>query len=65
MADTEKTPKIGFFKGVQMEFKKITWLDRTSLIKQSVAVVAISVVTVAIIAIVDMGVQYGVQYLIK
>ena len=38
-AKNEKTKKPGFFKGVKAEYKKISWPDKDSLVKQSVAVV--------------------------
>ena len=55
----------GAFKGVKAEFKKITWPDKHSTFKQSVAVVAISVVVGVIIAILDFVIQNGVNILTK
>ncbi|MBQ9140571.1 MAG: preprotein translocase subunit SecE [Lachnospiraceae bacterium] len=52
-----------FFKGVKSEFKKITWPDKHSTFKQSVAVVSISIVVGVIIAILDFVLQYGVNFL--
>ncbi len=52
-----------FFKALKAEFKKITWPDRQSTFKQSVAVVAVSVVVGVIIAILDYVIQYGVNIL--
>lgn len=64
MADTaEKKQRGSFFKGVKAEFKKISWPDRQETLKQSVAVVAISVVVGGIIAILDYFVQIGVNFL--
>lgn len=63
MSNEEKTPKIKFFDGVKAEFKKIIWPDKDTLLKQSVAVVAASIVLGAIIALVDMLMQYGVNFL--
>ncbi len=60
---TEKQARPSFFKGVKSEFKKISWPDRQSTLRQSVAVVAISVVVGVIIAILDYVVQYGVNFL--
>ena len=57
------TKKTGFFKGVKSEYKKITWPDKKSTFKQSVAVVSISVVVGVLIAIIDYLVQYGVNYI--
>jgi preprotein translocase subunit SecE len=59
----EKQTRPGFFKGVKSEFKKISWPDRQATFKQSVAVVAISVVVGIIIAILDYVIQYGVNFL--
>ena len=66
MADSAKNQKVAkpsFFKGVKAEFKKISWPDTDSLLKQSVAVVCISVVLGAIIAVLDFLMQYGVDFL--
>lgn len=52
-----------FYKGLKIEFKKITWPDKTTLGKQSVAVTAISIVLGVIIVLIDMVVQYGVNWL--
>ncbi len=66
MADSaEKTKKQGFFKNVGIEFKKIIWPDKKTMFKQSVAVVAISVVAGIIIAVVDALAKYGVDFLIS
>lgn len=61
----EKKAKAGssFFKGVKAEFKKIIWPDRQSTLKQSVAVVAISVVLGVIIAILDYIAKTGVNFI--
>ncbi len=61
----EKKARPSFFKGVKSEFKKINWPDRKTTIKQSVAVVAISIVVGLIIAVVDYVVKYGVNFIIK
>ena len=68
MADSAKKSKAAkprFFKGVKAEFKKISWPDRDSLLKQSVAVVCISVVLGVLIAILDFLMQYGVDFLVS
>ena len=64
MAESEnKQPKTRFFDGVKAEFKKVEWPDRQSTFKQSVAVVAISVVTGVVIAVIDYLAQNGVSWL--
>lgn len=59
----EKQKRVSFWDGVKVEFKKIVWPDRKSTLKQSVAVVAISVVVGVIIAILDYFIKYGVNIL--
>ena len=63
MGDSAKKSQPGFFQGVKIEFKKINWPDRKSTFKQSVAVVIISVVAGALIAVLDLGAKYGVDFL--
>ncbi len=55
----------GFWKGLKSEFHKIIWPSRENLIKQSAAVVIVSVIVGAIIAVIDRGVLYGIDFLIK
>ena len=61
----EKTSKPKFFDGVKAEFKKVTWPDRDLLLRQSVAVVGVSIVLGGVIAILDMILQYAVDFLVK
>lgn len=58
--------KQSFWEGVTAEFKKISWPERTDLIKQSIAVLCTSVVVGVIIAIIDTVVKYGINnFLVK
>ena len=61
----EKASKPKFFDGVKAEFKKITWPDRDLLLRQSVAVVGVSIVLGGVSAILDMILQYAVDFLVK
>ena len=61
----EKASKPKFFDGVKAEVKKITWPDRDLLLRQSVAVVGVSIVLGGVIAILDMILQYAVDFLVK
>ncbi len=63
MAEADKKTRPSFFKGVKAEFKKISWPDRQSALKQSIAVVIVSIVVGLIIAILDYLIQYGVNFL--
>ncbi|MBR6627889.1 MAG: preprotein translocase subunit SecE [Lachnospiraceae bacterium] len=59
----EKQKRPGFFAGVKSEFKKITWPDRQSTVKQSIVVFCIALVVGIIIAILDFFIQYGVNFI--
>ena len=61
----EKASKPKFFDGVKAEFKKITLPARDLLLRQSVAVVGVSIVLGGVIAILDMILQYAVDFLVK
>ena len=60
----EKTPKTSWFKGLVSEFKKISWADRKSVVKQTIAVISVSVVVGLIIALMDWAIGYGVDFLV-
>ena len=60
---TEKSLKKSWFDGLKAEFKKIIWPDRKSLVKETGAVVAVSIVLGMIIAILDFIFKYGVDIL--
>lgn len=62
---SEKTQKKSWFKGLSREFKKIIWPDKKTLAKQTAAVVSVSVVLGAIIALLDFLIQYGVDILVS
>ena len=62
---SKKTQKESWFTGLNREFKKIVWPDKMTIAKETAAVVSVSVVLGAIIAIVDFLAQYGVDLLIK
>ena len=59
----EKQARPSFFKGLKAEYKKISWPDRQATLKQSIAVVVISIVVGVIIAMLDYVVKYGVNFL--
>jgi len=72
MANTEKAPekakakekKKSFWQGVKEEWKKIIWPTKADVAKQTVLVVAISVLTGVIIAAVDSGATMLVNWLL-
>ncbi len=54
-----------WFKGLQSEFRKIKWPDKGTIGKQAVAVIVVSVILGVIIAVVDLGIQNGVDFLVN
>ena len=67
MGDTVKAKKQkkNWFKGLKAEFSKIIWPDRQSLTKETVAVLAVSVLLGVIIAVVGLIVRFGIEFIVK
>lgn len=65
MGDSAKNdaPKASFWKSVKTEFGKITWPKKENLLKQSVAVLCVSLVLGFIITFLDTLIQYGINFL--
>ena len=53
----------GFFTGVKAEFGKIIWPTREDIVKQTTAVVVVSAVCCALIALLDIVFEYGVNFI--
>ncbi|MBQ7066419.1 MAG: preprotein translocase subunit SecE [Lachnospiraceae bacterium] len=62
-ATQDKQPKVSFSEGVKAEFKKISWPDKKTLGKQTITVTVTSIVVGCIIAVIDMVIQYGINFL--
>lgn len=60
----KKAPKKSFFKGLKAEFDKIIWPDPESAGKRTVTVVICSIVLGAIIAVMDLIIQYGLSFIL-
>ena len=65
MADKAEKNQKSWFDGLKAEFRKIIWPDRKTLVKQTGAVVAVSIVLGMIIAILDFIFQHGVDVLVN
>ena len=65
MGENTKTQEKSWFKGLKAEFNKIVWPDKNTLAKQTTAVVAVSVILGALIAVIDVILRYGIDLLIK
>ncbi len=65
MGDSAKTnaPKTSSWKNIKTEFGKIIWPNKEDLLKQSVAVLCISIVMGLIITFLDTLIQYGINFL--
>ena len=55
----------GFFTGVKAEFGKIIWPTKDDIIKQTTAVVIISVIIGALIAVFDYAFGYLINFITK
>ncbi len=59
-----KARKTSWFSGLKAEFKKISWTDRKSLTKETVAVISTSIVLALIIKVLDMIMTFGIDFLV-
>ena len=57
--------KGGFFKGLKAEFKKVIWPSKETILKQSTAVVIVSVILGIVISLLDMGIKFGVEKILQ
>lgn len=64
---TEKTAKKkgGFFKSLKAEFKRIVWPDKEKVIKETTAVVIVTVILGVIIALLDFVIKFGLDKIIQ
>ncbi|MBQ9341551.1 MAG: preprotein translocase subunit SecE [Lachnospiraceae bacterium] len=61
----EKKTKTTFATGLKQEFRKIIWPNKNSLVRQTIAVVVVTVVLGLIIAAVDYAAQLGIDVLMS
>ncbi|MCR5768439.1 MAG: preprotein translocase subunit SecE [Lachnospiraceae bacterium] len=69
MADIKKPEekpavKKSFFKGVKSEWRKITWPSKETLFKETTAVIVISVILGAAIALLDAVIKFGIGFIV-
>ena len=60
----KSTLKRSWFQELKAEFRKISWPDKNSLIKESVAVIVIAIIIGCIVAVVDTGLEEGFNALV-
>ena len=56
-AVAEKKEKNGFFKNLKIEFKKIVWPDRQSVVRQAVLIVIATIILGVLVRLLDVGIQ--------
>lgn len=61
----ENAPKTSWTTGLKTEFKKIIWPDKQSLVRQTIAVIAVSVALGVITTIIDAVLKYGVDIIVN
>lgn len=61
----ENAKKGGFFKGLKAEFSKVIWPSKDTILKQSTAVVIVSVILGIVISLLDMGIKFGVEKILQ
>ena len=60
----EKAPKTSFWKGLKAEFNKIIWPQKEDVTKQTIAVLAVSLMLGALIGVLDMIFKFGISLII-
>ncbi|MDI9241499.1 preprotein translocase subunit SecE [Fusibacillus kribbianus] len=63
MEESAKKKK-SLFKSLKAEFKKIIWPDKKSFTRQTIAVVLTTVFLGAIIALLDLVIKFGINFVI-
>lgn len=62
-ANKKDAKKDSFWKSMKTEFNKIAWPDKTETVKESVAVLCVSVVLGLMITLMDTIIQFGINFL--
>ena len=63
-SEAKPAVKKSFFKGVKSEWRKITWPSKETLFRETTAVIIISVVLGAVIALVDAVINAGLGLIV-
>lgn len=67
---TEKSAKTdkkkgGFFKSLKAEFQRVVWPDKDKIVKETTAVVVVTVILGAIIALLDYVIKMGLDKVLQ
>lgn len=60
-----KTQKKSWFKGLKAEFNKVVWPGKNALVKQTTAVVVVSVLLGVVISVLDFVLKYGIDLIVR
>lgn len=63
-AAKKKEKKPSFWSGLKKEYRKIVFADKETVAKQTVAVVVMSIVIGALIAVLDMIMKFGLSFIL-
>ena len=64
MEKTKKAKKTNWFKQMKAEFDRIIWPAKGRVAKETAVVVICAVIIGIVVAVLDMGLQYGIQALV-
>lgn len=57
--------KGSFFKSLKAEFQRIVWPDKDKIVKETTAVVIVSVILGAVIALLDFAIKMGLDKVLQ
>ena len=60
-----KASKKSWFKNLKAEFKKIIWPDKKTIVKETTAVVIVTIILGLVISLLDFIITYGVDLLVN
>ena len=63
--NSETSKQSQWIDGLKAEFRKIIWPTREDIVKETTAVVVVSVILGAVIAMIDFLIQNGVDFLVN
>ena len=61
---TNKAKKPSWFKELKAEFNRIIWPTKERIAKETAVVVICAIIIGVIVAVLDVGIQYGIQALV-
>ena len=64
MKNTSKSSKTRWFKELKSEFGRIIWPSKERIAKETGVVVVCAIIIGIIIAVLDLGLQYGIKMLV-